>query len=130
MTIIVVKNGTQFINIECAGLTFLEYCEDDNVYRCEYSDWAFGLFAILAVVAILLPIVLIINCGVKWFHRKEAEKFRPNISRTTSYSSLYPHELIRDEDDDASGDEVSYIIFIFFTKNFLLFLLNPHLILK
>jgi len=106
MTIIVVKNGTHFINIECAGLTYLEYCGDDDIYRCEYSAWAFGLFAILGVVAILVPVVLIINCGVRWYHRKEAENFRPNISRTTSYSSLYPHEVMRNDDDDDDDDEV------------------------
>ena len=93
MTIIVLKNGTTSVNVECAGLTYLEYCEDDNVYRCEYSDWAFGLFAMLAVVALLVPIVLILHCGIKWYHNKLGQNFRPNVSRQTSYSSLYPNEV-------------------------------------
>ncbi|XP_066926069.1 uncharacterized protein [Clytia hemisphaerica] len=93
MTIIIIKNGTHSINIECAGLTYLQYCPDDDIYRCEYSDWAFGLFAMLAVIALLVPIVLAIHCGIRWYHRKLDENFKPNVSRQTSYSSLYPHEV-------------------------------------
>ena len=109
MTIIVLKNGTTSINIECAGLTYLEYCEDDNIYRCEYSDWTFGLFAMLGVVALLVPIVMIIHCSIKWYYKRIDEHFRPNISRQTSYSSLYPHEV----EPECSSHEV-IVVSIFY----------------
>ena len=102
MTIIIIKNGTHSINIECAGLTYLQYCEDEDIYRCEYSDWAFGLFAMLAVIALLVPIVLAIHCGIRWYHNKLDEQFKPNVSRQTSYSSLYPHEVERSSTEPVS----------------------------
>lgn len=114
MTIIILKNGTTSVNIECAGLTYLEYCEDDNIYRCEYSDWAFGLFAMLGVVALLVPIVTIIHCGIKLYHQRINERFKPNISRQTSYSSLYPHEV---EQESGSHDVCFFVIM----KNITLF---------
>lgn len=101
MTIIILKNGTTSINIQCAGLTYLEYCEDDNIYKCEYSDWAFGLFAMLAVVALLVPIVTIIHCGIKMYHQRVNENFKPNISRQTSYSSI---KSLQDEQESSSHD--------------------------
>lgn len=111
MPVIPIQNGTTSITVECASLTRLEYDSDDNVYRCEFSDWAFGLFAILAVSLFLVPVVLVIHCWIKWYHKQHAKNFRPSFSTQTSYSSLYPQDYNHHTDLEDVLNEV-YIVFI------------------
>ena len=119
MPIIPVKNGTTSITVECTSLTQLEYDIDTDVYRCEFNDWAFGLFAILSVLLILLPIILIIRCWVKWHHKNQTKNFRPSFSTRTSYSSLYPPEHVnRDNDLEYIISEVCYVFLYRFCNYF------------
>lgn len=92
---IIGKNGTS-VNVICADLTTLVYLRDSDTWKCEYSDWAFGLFAICSVVALLLPILLIIYCCIKYNHKHSKLHHIPEYSRQTSYSSVYPEQSGRD----------------------------------
>lgn len=118
MTIIPIKNGTHYITIDCASLTRLEYDPDTNIYRCEFSDWAFGLFAILAVLLLLVPVVLIIHCCLKWYHKNQARHFHPSFSTRTSYSSLHPHEGNLERNLENVLNEVNSVFFHCITRKY------------
>jgi len=91
MTVIPIKNGTTSITITCSPLSSLMYDADDNAYVCIYSDWGYGLFAIIAAIGLFVPIALIIYCGVKCHNKmKEHHNYPSNYSRQSSQSSLYP----------------------------------------
>ena len=90
MTKIHIPNGTTSINVQCSPLSKLLYDSDDNLYVCEYGNSMYGLFAIVLVIMVVVPIALIIYCGVKCHNNLQKKRLKTSYSLESSFSSQYP----------------------------------------
>lgn len=114
MTEIHIPNGTTSINVQCSPLSKLLYDSDDNLYVCEYGNSMYGLFAIVLVIMVVVPIALIIYCGVKCHNNLQKKRLKTSYSLESSFSSQYPAS-------DGDLQTLPYDVSSCFFKNICLF---------
>lgn len=114
MTKIHIPNGTTSINVQCSPLSKLLYDSDDNLYVCEYGNSMYGLFAIVLVIMVVVPIALIIYCGVKCHNNLQKKRLKTSYSLESSFSSQYPAS-------DGDLQTLPYDVSSCFFKNICLF---------
>ena len=108
------KNGSSSIEVHCSPLSKLSSDSGGNFYLCEYGHWTYGLFAIVLVIMVVVPIALIIYCGVKCHNNLQKKRSKTNYSLESSFSSQYPAS-------DGDLQTLPYDVSSCFFKNICLF---------
>ncbi|EDO40798.1 predicted protein [Nematostella vectensis] len=88
-------------SIDCPKfLTYSGYSESDDRYFCDFTDWAYGIFALLGLLAIMAPVLLIICCIVR---RKNNKRLRRLTSSDHSdyMSSTLPYQPLKQDNRQA-----------------------------
>ncbi|KAK3699945.1 hypothetical protein QZH41_016604 [Actinostola sp. cb2023] len=90
---------TRSAAIKCPMLTYPGYDADDDQYYCVYESWAYGIFAIVGILLIMVPLVALICCIVRLRSRNRKRRMRRLKSTVSSnnYATSSEQPLIPDE---------------------------------
>lgn len=57
--------------IKCPIMTHSGYDVDNDEYFCEYESWAYGIFAVVGILFVMVPLVSLICCIVRMKARRK-----------------------------------------------------------